>query len=149
MSPARPIIYLFLVPALCHITMGAALLAAGHPLVTTSLGDIVQHADANGRAVGLLPWWLAGALLVIAGVMGVYSARAVSKGRSLFACATIVPQQVVLFMSSLTAGRCILRGTFADGTPYDPWFILADQSPHIWLAIFHMVAILHLLRKQP
>jgi|GEM_PF-6939646 hypothetical protein len=52
------------------------------------------------------------------------------------------PQQMVLTISAIASMTAVLSGSYADGTERSWSFILADQAPHILLALFYFLSLL-------
>ncbi len=61
--------------------------------------------------------------------------------RRIYTLLSFIPQQFVMTMSSVGAVHSIWLGQFADGTIRSHAFLLADQSPTIFLTIFHTWAM--------
>jgi hypothetical protein len=53
----------------------------------------------------------------------------------------MLPQQVILALSAEAAVNAMIRGSFADGTIRSHLFIIADQCPALFAAIWHGVAL--------
>jgi hypothetical protein len=55
----------------------------------------------------------------------------------------MIPQQFILYLSAGGAIKAIMSSSFADGV-VRPWaFIAADQSPYIFMAIIHTMAMIY------
>lgn len=63
------------------------------------------------------------------------------------AASLMVPQQAVLFWSAGGALVAMIAGVYADGTIRTPWFLLADQSPALLVAVLHSIAILFVAKR--
>jgi hypothetical protein len=82
-----------------------------------------------------LPWLL----VFVAGLALVPLLRQM-RGLSTVAC--MLPQQIVLLVAALSAWQAMRLATFADGVPRHHSFLIADQSPAMLAAAFHVGALL-------
>ncbi len=61
----------------------------------------------------------------------------------------VMPQQLLLLVSSIGAIECVWAGQFADGIVRSHEFILEDQAPIIILCYLHAVAIIAAQQHKP
>lgn len=58
----------------------------------------------------------------------------------------ILPQHLVLWVSTVGVFYAMYMGQFADGVPRSHWFLIVDQIPVVLLAFGHTVALILMAR---
>ena len=136
--PLGKAVWLLLGPACIHIHQGICAWQARHQereLVTTGMRDIyvLFGHDRVLTALGM----------VLIGLLALLSIGMHARYR-LWSLVLIVPQQVLMTISGLTAWECIQDGKFADGAVYDPLFISVDQPAQFYLPLAHSLLMVHI-----
>jgi hypothetical protein len=121
--------YVVLLASIMHLTWG--LLVLIEPTIQSITG-------ISGIKIGNPV--LSGCVLIFAGAiapLGIYT-------NTFFSSLLLIPQQILLIVSSVSAIESMILGIYPDG--YVPeispnLFIIADQSPIVWLAILHFSSL--------
>lgn len=115
-----------------HIGWGIVLLFSSRPLMTTPMAEVPWNVNQyTASFVYLTAAGLAASHIVWRKLDQTY-----------WGLVTCLPQQFLLMTSALTALRCVLRGSYADGVPR-PWeFIFCDQ---LWTMVGMTVHTITLL----
>lgn len=82
------------------------------------------------------------ALIIILSLTATLSVWGFFMQRRIHTLLAFIPQQFIMTICSIGAIHSIWLGRFADGTFRSHAFLLADQSPTIFLTIFHTWAII-------
>lgn len=133
----RPVsfaVWLFLGPALIHVWWARCVLYSPIQLNTTGLFDLYRLCGGERTILG------AGLVFISIAAIASIVLHRFSPWLSL---CLLLPQQVTMIVSVLTAWRCIQAGTFADGAVYDPYFISADQVYLFVIGLMHTGLIVH------
>lgn len=111
----------------------AVLLAAWPDAISVTAINIFTQAFGLPGTIGLLT------VVALAALVGVAKPRPFYpwwRGSWLF------PQACILMVSATSSLLAVLHGSYADGVVRGWSFILADQAPHILLAIFYAIAMI-------
>ena len=127
-------IWLFVAPALVHMTWAVAVLRSASPLITTGLADIYKIMHYNRLAVGLS--LLLFALMAIGSVF-------CHRSHPRLSFMLLLPQQFLMLLSLITATECMIMGRFANGVVLGSDFIIADQCHQAFIPFAHTCLIFH------
>ena len=136
--PLGKAVWLLLGPALIHVHQGVCVWLARHherELVTTGMRDVYVLCGHNREltAVGM----------IVIGLLALLSILLHSLHRW-WSLILILPQQLVMSLSGLTAWGCIEAGKFADGAVYEPLFIATDQPSQFYMPLVHTALMAHI-----
>lgn len=110
-------------------------------VVALLIDQRAMRATAVSGPAQLFPnrYGLALLLLVVAGsaVAGIFQPLRISK------VILLIPQQVMLGMSSAAALHAMIAGHFADGVPRPSMFLFADQLPAVIALVVHSLSIVY------
>lgn len=120
-----------------HVVWMIALASDSRSMWTTALYTLVTWLGGPEKAAAAL--FLAALLAAV----GLFRCR-----NRVLTVALLIPQQVFLYASALGAGTAMYYGMFADGVERAHWFIIADQSHTILMALAYTAAILSVARAR-
>lgn len=114
--------------ALMHLIQGITLVLDNSSIHTTAFSVLGKFNDST----------LVGALLIIISLIALYGVAFVFD--RLFQW--LIPQQMLLGISTISAITAIYNGAFPDGTKRTRGFLLVDKIPIILIFIFHLWGVL-------
>lgn len=112
--------------AIMHILWAVLLMVNGGPIATT----------ATFLLRSLVPLHELRALIYL--VSGLLPVVLIWRPGSVLGLISVMPQQILLLLSGISAVIAISSGHFADGVVRSPIFIAADQGIFIVLAVLHV-----------
>ena len=117
-----------------HILWGIGLQLSPESVGVTAIAHTAKYFRDNATATGLF--------LFVVGA----SAAASLKLKHLYwpSLVLVVPQQIVLLNSLWGSLWCAWHSMYADKTPHPGGFIFNDQGIHVWVGLFHTIAVLDL-----
>jgi hypothetical protein len=118
---------LVLFVSLMHILWGILLFANGGALHIAATSTLLQ-------VVGEGHYWLRASAYIIAGLM---PSVLLWRPGSVVGLASVLPQQILIIMSGISAVVAITTGHYADGVIRPPLFIAMDQGIYIIAALLH------------
>ena len=129
--------WLFWATAAGHLVQSVCVHLSVAPLHVTTLHDIYR----------LTPGFTA-VFLFVAGALGL-AAPLIHDRYRIASLAALIPQQFAVIVALVTALECVRGGHFADGLPYDPKFILADQVFFITKGVAHLLCVAQIYLYEP
>ena len=115
-----------------HLLWGILLMISGDPVNITAI-----HTSMSLFKFRLL----LGSVYIIAGFSSAISLRS-KRRKSLTDLLLLLPQQFLLMVSAGGAINAMYLSQFADGVIRPRSFLVADQMPVVFIALFHSCAIL-------
>jgi uncharacterized membrane protein len=114
-----------------HIIWGIVIIFNPDPIRTTTLNDLYSYIPNSYLLAATL---IGFSLLTLWGIHGSVN---LGRKRVFF----LIPQQLLILASALTAFNAITSGQFADGVVRPNLFIFVDQLPALVIAVLYTIAI--------
>ena len=106
-----------------------------------------EPACGNVTSIACMSLWLGPALWFVLFIVAFLALISSFYHKTVASKLLVVPQQLLLLVSSAGAINAIFTEKFADGVHRNLYFILADQIPAVLIAVGHTFALLELFRS--
>ena len=124
--------YLILAICITHLVWATILLFSDAPLHVTSMAEV--------------PWnfspYFASFVYSSTAILAIYGMFSKRFANSPLSVAFIIPQQALLLYGASTVLKCVIRGSYADGTVVPYAHLWADQQYVFTNSILHSIALI-------